>query len=150
MFPLDFFDKEFYLNRKELIDNWFDKLENYDEKNLIDYINDIYDNKKNIKTIYIDWNYSLLNKDIIIKITLGFTIKKLIKIFKIILNGSIKYFQRGMPDLFMWKEEKNKIIPGSIKLSEVKSTKDKLSEFQIFWIKLFFECEIDIEVLHIL
>jgi hypothetical protein len=55
-----------------------------------------------------------------------------------------------MPDLFMWKEEKNKIIPGSIKLSEVKSTKDKLSEFQIFWIKLFFECEIDIEVLHIL
>ena len=150
MFPLDFFDKEFYLNRKELIDNWFEKLKNFDEKDLIDYINNIYDNKKNIRTIYIDWNYSLLNKEIIIKITLGFTIKKLIKIFKIILNGSIKYFQRGMPDLFMWKEEKNKIIPGSIKLCEVKSIKDKLSEFQIFWIKLFFECEIDIEVLHIL
>ena len=62
-----------------------------------------------------------------------------------------------MPDLFLWKEnEKSKYKEqfyyaesDSIKLVEVKSVNDKLSDTQKFWLKTFFENGINVEVLHI-
>ena len=64
--------------------------------------------------------------------------------------------KRGIPDLFLWKE--NNIIKfmdyyyaeeNSIKLVEVKSAKDKLSNEQKFWIKTFYEKGINVEILYV-
>ena len=157
--PLDFYEKEFYIKRKDIIDKQLNLIENFTIDNIYEYMNNIYDKKKNIKSAFIDWNNYLNNKDIMINISIAMTPKKMVKIFKVILIEGSKFFRRGMPDLFLWKQKiikKEKTntnyieaIWDSLKVVEVKSTNDKLSEYQIFWLKLLHENEIDIEVLHI-
>ncbi len=157
--PLDFFEKEFYFQRKEIIDKQLNNIENFNINDIYNYISNFFDKKKNIKSPFIDWNNPYISKDILIKISIAMTPKKMVKIFKEILIEGSKYFRRGMPDLFLWKEKKIKkeennsnyieSIWDSLKLVEVKSTNDKLSEYQIFWLKLLYEKEIQLEVLHI-
>ena len=157
--PLDFYEKEFYIKRKDIIDKQLNLIENFTIENIYEYINNIFDKKKNIKSAFIDWNNYLNNKDIMINISIAMTPKKMVKIFKTILIEGSKFFRRGMPDLFLWKQKMMKkentnsnyveAIWDSLKLVEVKSTNDKLSEYQIFWLKLLHDKGIDIEVLHI-
>ena len=61
-----------------------------------------------------------------------------------------------MPDLFLWKENiisKYKEFyfaeENSIKLVEVKSANDKLSDGQKFWLKTFLEKNINVEILYV-
>ena len=116
-----------------------------------------YETKKGIKNPCIEWNSHTYNEEILIKIGVAFGAQKLVEIFKVILNQGLKSVRTGMPDLFLWKEDgkskyKEKFYyaeSNSIKLVEVKSVNDKLSDSQKFWLKTFFENEINIQVLHI-
>ena len=156
-FPLDFFEKDFYINRKEVIDKKLEKIKKYKKEELIEHIKLIYETKNGIKNPYVEWNSHIYNGEILIKIGVAFGPKKLVDIFYVILNQGLKAVKTGMPDLFLWKEDskskyKEKIYyaeSNSIKLVEVKSINDKLSDNQKFWLKTFYENGINVEVLHI-
>ena len=105
---MDFFEKEFYFQRKEIIDQQLNNIENFNVNDIYNYISNFFDKKKNIKSPFIDWNNPYISKDILIKISIAMTPKKMVKIFKEILIEGSKYFRRGMPDLFLWKEKKIK------------------------------------------
>ena len=154
---MDFFEKDFYINRKEVIDKKLEKIKKYKKEELIEHIKLIYETKNGIKNPYVEWNSHIYNGEILIKIGVAFGPKKLVDIFYVILNQGLKAVKTGMPDLFLWKEDskskyKEKIYyaeSNSIKLVEVKSINDKLSDNQKFWLKTFYENGINVEVLHI-
>lgn len=162
-FPLDFFYPEFYLSRKEIIDLRLEQIEKYTVEDIISYINKIFEKKKNIKTVFLNWKSFTCTKENLINISIAFTPVKMVKVFKEIVKN-IKFVIKGMPDLFLWKimEEKfvingkeiikksNKAIWGSLKIVEVKSTNDKLSDHQKYWLNLLYDCGLEVEVLHII
>ena len=154
--PLDFFEKDFYLNRKNILDKKLDIINQYTKEDLINHIKYKYEEKNGIKNPCILWESYLNSKNVLIKISVAFGPKKLVEIFKIILNQGLKYVKKGMPDLFLWNENvcskyKNYYYAeeNSIKLVEVKSEKDKLSIDQKFWIKTFYNMGINVEVLYV-
>ena len=156
-FPLDFFEKDFYINRKDIINAKLNKIQNYKKEQLINHIKMIYNIKNGIKNPCIEWDTHVYNQDILIKIGVAFGPIKLVEIFKVILNQGLKNVRSGMPDLFLWSEKgQNKFKEqffyaeiNSIKLVEVKSVNDKLSDNQKFWLKTFYDNNINVEVLHI-
>ena len=156
-FPLDFFEKDFYINRKEIINSKLEKIKNYNKEQLIKHLQLTYDIKKGIKNPCVEWDTWAYDKDILIKIAVAFGPEKLSEIFKIILSQGLKNVKTGMPDLFLWSEKsQNKFKEhffyaeiNSIKLVEVKSVNDKLSDNQKFWLKSFYDNNINVEVLHI-
>ena len=156
-FPLDFYEKDFYINRKDIINAKLNKIQNYKKEQLINHIKMIYNIKKGIKNPCIEWDTHVYNQDILIKIGVAFGPIKLAEIFKVILNQGLKNVKSGMPDLFLWSEKgQNKFKEqffyaeiNSIKLVEVKSVNDKLSDNQKFWLKTFYDQNINVEVLHI-
>ena len=156
-FPLDFYEKDFYLNRKEIVDSKLEKIKNYKKEQFIKHIQIIYDTKNGIKNPCVEWNSYVYNRDILIKIAVAFGPQKLTEIFKVILIQGLKHVKTGMPDLFLWSEksktkykEQNFYAEiDSIKLVEVKSINDKLSDNQKFWLKTFYDNNINVEVLHI-
>ena len=157
-FPLDFFEKDFYFNRKEIIDKKLEIIKNYKKDDLIKLIDKIYDTKNGIKNPCIEWKSFIYDREILKKIAIAFTADKLVEIFKVILFKGLKSVKSGMPDLFLWNENqtesKYKVShfyaeSGSLKLVEVKSVNDKLSDNQRFWIKTFYDNKINVEILHI-
>ena len=156
-FPLDFFEKDFYNNRKDKLNKKLDEIKNYKKEDLINHIKKTYETKNGIKNPCVEWNSHIYDEETLIKIGVAFGPKKLVEVFRVILNQGLKYVKTGMPDLFLWKEEtKSKYKDNfyyaesnSIKLVEVKSVNDKLSDSQKFWLKTFFDNEINVEVLHI-
>ena len=156
-FPLDFFEKDFYINRKSKLDKKLDKIKSYKKEQLVNHIKITYETKNGIKNPCIEWNSHVYNEEILIKIGVAFGPEKLVEIFRVILNQGLKNVKTGMPDLFLWKENgKSKYKEqfyyaesDSIKLVEVKSVNDKLSDTQKFWLKTFFEKGINVELLHI-
>ena len=156
-FPLDFFEKDFYINRKSKLEQKLQKISKYKKQELINHIKITYETKNGIKNPSIEWNSHIYNEEILIKIGVAFGPEKLVEIFRVILNQGLKYVKTGMPDLFLWKEDgkskyKEKFYYAeinSIKLVEVKSVNDKLSDDQKFWLKTFCENGINVEVLHI-
>ena len=156
-FPLDFYEKDFYINRKKIIDDKLEKIKNYKKEEIIKQIQLTYETKNGIKNPCVEWNSYIYNKEILIKIGVAFGPKKLVEIFKVILTQGLKYVKTGMPDLFLWSEKSKTKHKGqffyseinSIKLVEVKSVNDKLSDNQKFWLKTFYDNDINVEVLHI-
>ena len=156
-FPLDFFEKDFYINRKTKLDKKLEKINQYKKEQLINHIKNIYETKNGLKNPCVEWNSYIYNEEILIKIAVAFGPQKLVEIFRVILNQGLKHVKTGMPDLFLWKENgkskyKEKFYYAeidSIKLVEVKSVNDKLSDNQKFWLKTFCENGINVEVLHI-
>ena len=156
-FPLDFFEKDFYINRKSKLEQKLQKISKYKKQELINHIKITYETKNGIKNPSIEWNSHIYNEEILIKIGVAFGPEKLVEIFRVILNQGLTYVKTGMPDLFLWKEDgkskyKEKFYYAeinSIKLVEVKSVNDKLSDNQKFWLKTFCENGINVEVLHI-
>jgi Fanconi-associated nuclease 1 len=53
----------------------------------------------------------------------------------------VTHRRSGMPDLFLWNDERQKV-----RLSEVKSPNDRLSDKQVAWLETFMEAGIDCEV----
>ena len=156
-FPLDFFEKDFYINRKSKIDEKLEKINKYKKGQLINHIKLTYETKNGLKNPCVEWNSYVYNEEILIKIAVAFGPQKLVNIFRVILSQGLKKVKTGMPDLLLWKEDgkskyKEKFYyaeSNSIKLVEVKSVNDKLSDSQKFWLKTFCENKIDVEVLHI-
>jgi hypothetical protein len=147
-YPLDFFYSDFYKNRKEMIDKRVNEIEQFTDEQVINTIDFIFTNKKNIKTIFISWGNLYNDKDMLTKISIAISPSKLSKIF-LELAKNVKFLIKGMPDLFLWKIYGNKIIPDSALLVEVKSKNDKLSEHQKYWLSFLSKINVAIEVLHI-
>ena len=154
--PLDFFEKDFYINRKAKLDKKLEKISKYKKEELIDHIKNIYKAKNGIKNPCIYWDSFLNDEKVLIKVAVAFGAEKLVEIFKVILYNGLKYVKKGMPDLFLWKENitskyKNFYYAeeNSIKLVEVKSSNDKLSNEQKFWLKTFLEKNINVEILYV-
>jgi hypothetical protein len=147
-FPLDLFTYDFYTSRKDLINNRLQEISEYTIPQMKLYIDTIYLSKKNTKTVFIIWNHMYNEKDLITKIATAITPAKLAKLF-IEFAKNLKFMLKGMPDLFLWKENKGKVVEGSALLVEVKSTNDKLSEHQKYWLDLLDRLNITIELLHI-
>ena len=125
-------------------------IKKYNTKELIKHIKEIYQEKIGIKNPCISWKNNLNNLSVLIKVGIAFGSEKLVEIFRIILNNGYKYVKTGFPDLFLWKENSpNYVEENSIKLVEVKSTKDILSNGQKFWIKTFYEKGINVEILKV-
>ena len=148
--PLDFYEKDFYITRKAKIDEKLERINKYNKIDLINHIKKTYQAKRGIKNPCILWDKYRNKENILIKISVAIGPEKLVKIFKIILNHGLKYVKIGMPDLFLW-EEKNSYYAkeNSIKIVEVKSSKDILSDSQKFWLKILYEIGINVEVLYV-
>ena len=154
--PLDLFEKDFYFNRKVQIDKKLEKISKYNKEELIENIKNIYEAKKGIKNPCVSWESYLNDEKVLIKVGVAFGAERLVEIFKVVLNNGLKYVKKGMPDLFLWRENiisKYKEFyyaeENSIKLVEVKSANDKLSDIQKFWLKTFLEKNINVEILYV-
>ena len=101
-FPLDFFEKDFYINRKSKLDKKLDKIKSYKKEQLVNHIKITYETKNGIKNPCIEWNSHVYNEEILIKIGVAFGPAKLAEIFRVILNQGLKNVKTGMPDLFLW------------------------------------------------
>lgn len=155
-YPLDFYEKEFYIKRKKIIDEKLEKISKYEKEDIIKHIKEFYKIKNEIKNPYVKWKKP---ESLYIEIANAFDMKKLVNIFRVILKYGLKYIKIGMPDLFLWKEEKEFnlffnngsycSVKNSIKLVEVKSETDRLSDYQKFWLKTFYENDIEVELLYI-
>ena len=104
-FPLDFFEKDFYINRKSKLEQKLQKISKYKKQELINHIKITYETKNGIKNPCIEWNSHIYNEEILIKIGVAFGPEKLVEVFRVILNQGLKYVKTGMPDLFLWKED---------------------------------------------
>lgn len=144
-YPLDFFSPDFYMNREVLIKKRLLEIEMLQANEIKDYINEIFNKKKNIKTPLVDWNYYMNGKDILVNIAISITGKKLAKIFEE-FSKNIRFIIKGMPDLFLWKETS---LHDSALLVEVKSLNDKLSDHQKYWLKFLNYINLNNEILHI-
>ena len=156
-FPLDFFEKDFYLNRKTKLDKRIEKINNYKKEEFIEQITSIYESKNGIKNPCIKWNSNIYNKDLLIKIAIAFGSEKLVDIFKNILIHGLKNVKSGFPDFYLWKENDNLeneanfnyVENNSIKLITIIKIIDKLSDEQKLWLKFFGENNFKIEILQI-
>jgi len=144
-YPLDFFSSDFYYNRKRLIEERLSEIENYTDNDIKQYIEEIFNKKRNFKTPFVDWKFFMNGKEILTKIAISLTSKKLVKIFEEFAK-SLNFIIKGMPDLFLW-DEKN--LSGSSLLVEVKSINDKLSDHQKYWLKFLKNINVNSEILHI-
>ena len=93
-FPLDFFEKDFYINRKIKLDKKLEVIYHYTKEELINHIKYIYEAKNGIKNPCILWESYLNNKNILLKISAAFGPKKLVEIIKIILTHGLKYVKK--------------------------------------------------------
>lgn len=158
IFPLDFFSEDFYNNRKILIDRRLEEISTFNLTDIHKTFDFIYTNKKNIKCVFINWNYGLCDKEILLKIAIAITPRKLASLF-LEFTKNLKFMIKGMPDLFLWKEsfvyDKNtgskKVysVEDSALLVEVKSKNDKLSDHQKYWLSFLTKIEQNVEILHI-
>ena len=67
-FPLDFFEKDFYINRKSKIDEKLEKINKYKKGQLINHIKLTYETKNGLKNPCVEWNSYVYNEEILIKI----------------------------------------------------------------------------------
>ena len=154
-YPLDFFEKDFYLNRKVKLDKKLEIIKSYKKEELINHLKNTYETKKGTKNPFLDWNNQIYNKDLLIKIILAFGAKNLVETFKTILNHGLKNIKNGMPDLLLWKENEiniekdslNNVESNSIKLVTIKTIRGDLNEEKKFWLKFFHQNNISVEVL---
>lgn len=144
-FPLDLFYFDFYKSREEIIQKRVNEIANYSEKDLSENIDFIFTFKKNIKTVFINWNRFYNEKSLLLKIATAITPKKL-SLILLEFSKNLKYMLKGMPDLFLWKEES---LFDSALLVEVKSKNDHLSEFQEYWLTFLTNVGLNVQVLHI-
>jgi hypothetical protein len=147
-FPLDLFSNDFYKSRKELIDKRLNEIREYKLTDMIAYIDMIYLSKKNTKTVFVQWNHMYNEKELIIKIAIAIKPNVLAELF-LEFSKNLKFMLKGMPDLFLWKEEKGFVVEGNALLVEVKSKNDKLSDHQKYWLDLLNKLNINTEILHI-
>ena len=85
--PLDFFEKDFYINRKVQIDKKLEKISKYNKEELIENIKNIYEAKKGIKNPCVSWESYLNDEKVLIKVGVAFGAERLVEIFKVVLNN---------------------------------------------------------------
>ena len=152
-FPLDLFSSDFYKSRREMIDKKIQEISEFSDKDVKDYFEYIFSKKKFIKSVFIDWNSIYNKKDVLLKISLAIGPKKLAPCF-LEFAKNLRFMLKGMPDLFLWKEDGNsgladEVIRGSALIVEVKSRNDKLSDYQKYWLHFLTKIEVNVEVLHV-
>ena len=133
--PKDMFSRDFYLTRKQLVDQRLLELENGDWKNWLT----VYTSKKGISNDWVHWG--LITEEIIEKAVSTIPVKALTAIFKRILFDP-KNNRSGFPDLVLFKD-------GEYCLAEVKGPGDTLQSNQIRWLKMFKQHAITAKVVYV-
>jgi Fanconi-associated nuclease 1 len=137
--PLDYRSEDFYKKRKEI----FKKLKNHQKTSeLSEIFLKNFEKYRNQGSLFVNWNIlELWGLDFLLKVvkTLGPSLFPVLKS----LSKDYRHHSSGMPDLLLLKENK-------VKLVEVKSQNDRLSDQQKMWIKLLNTSCITVEVVHVL
>ncbi|CAG9320795.1 unnamed protein product [Blepharisma stoltei] len=140
-FPLDYKSDEFYIKRKHMFDLALNELENCED--LYFYFVGLYEKYLNTTCAFISWaaceSWGKHNLGVIVKGLGKNVLKKICETFAM----DFKHHIHGMPDLVLWRGEE-------VKFSEIKSTNDRLSDHQRFWIKLLSIYGCKIEVCHVI
>lgn len=140
-FPLDYKSEDFYSKRKNIFQVCFDELENCDD--LYFYFLELYEKYVNTTSAFIYWeaceSWGKHNLGRIVKSLGKPFLKKVCETFAI----DFKHHNHGMPDLVLFRGEE-------VKFSEIKSTNDRLSDRQRYWIKLLSSYGVKVEVLHVI
>jgi Fanconi-associated nuclease 1 len=135
--PLDLRTDEFYCNRKELIEERLELVRNneYSTSNLLKTFN------SNEGTLCIGVNWEYYSAQFLCNVfeSLGGVASAVI-----LKNLAMDYRNHasGMPDLVLWRD-------GQVKLVEVKSETDKLSDQQRYWMKILTENSIPVTLFQI-
>ena len=120
--PLDFGTKDFYLQRKNIIDMRLIAISEMDYQLIGRELDTLFETHKNKFNQFISWDSLRLNKR---KLTEIAQILGGIRLSKILGNycRDYKHWNHGMPDLILWDSSTSRV-----KFSEVKSETDRLSE----------------------
>ncbi|TNV86135.1 hypothetical protein FGO68_gene15788 [Halteria grandinella] len=126
--PLDFYEPDFYLHRKDIIDRKLQRLRLMSNQQIKDYFMKEYEKNKGFHNILVNWDNLKLTpfRMAAIAYCMG---GKLLAMFFSKLAEDFKNWSYGMPDLVLWREDKK-----MIKFVEVKSETDNLSEKQKCWL----------------
>ena len=133
--PKDMFSRDFYLNRKQQIDERLNQLETGEWEDWLA----VYNAKQGLSNDWIHWG--LITEEIIINAISTIPITALTAIFKRILFDPINN-RSGFPDLALFKE-------GQYCLAEVKGPGDTLQSNQIRWLKMFQKNQISAKVVYV-
>lgn len=126
--PLDLGTEWFYLNRKEMIQNYVDQLSKFNYKDIEDQINNIYLDHYGEYVVGVNWDrFELDDVKKICKGIGGYGIAQIC----LLLSKNYRYWSGGLPDLMLWRKYNDKF---ECKIVEVKGPRDKLSEKQNCWI----------------
>ena len=120
--PLDFYEPEFYLRRKQIIDDKIRRIELMSRDELKQYFLLEYEKHRNTHNMLVNWDAAKLTKQRMSSILFCMG-GPLTAMFFTRLAKDYKSWSYGMPDLVLWREDK-----AAIKFAEVKSERDVLSE----------------------
>lgn len=139
--PLDIDTDTFYHSRSELFEQRLDEIKQGKAREII---SGIYSRHQDKETLCVGVRWDLVERGHLEDIVEYFGGDQLCEISQII---SEDYRARGggLPDLFLWHDEKK-----CCKFVEVKGPGDKLSESQKTWIDLMVRSGISVEVCHVL
>ena len=127
--PLDITTEWFYLNRKDIIEQYAEKLGGFDDTDIEATVNKIYLEHHGESVIGINWDRFELDHIIeISKAIGGYGIAQIC----VLLSKNYRYWSGGLPDLMLWRKVNDKEY--ECKIVEVKGPRDKLSEKQNCWI----------------
>lgn len=105
--PLDFNEPEFYTTRKHLIEAKLELISNLAPLRLKSYFEQEYEKHKNVHNPLVNWDNLKLTKARMATI-LSCMGSKVLVMFLSKLASDYKAWSYGMPDLILWKYEKNK------------------------------------------
>jgi len=135
--PADFYEPEFALTRKSLIE---DRLTEISNGKLSHYINSCCYHKRSIRNPLVNW--ALCRKHILDLALKQIPAAHWHAVFRQLLSD-VRNFRSGQPDLVYFPDE------GGYQLLEVKAPGDKLQKNQLRWMKFFKEHNMPHGVLHV-
>ncbi len=134
--PSDFFSSEFYKRREDMIENRLKEIRLGEPKEILkrSYNENCNKNARPIE------NWDLYDLETLTKPFDVINKKAIAKILRRLITN-FGQNRKGLPDLFLWKENTGKFV-------EVKTKHDSLSDHQISWITyLALECKLPVEIL---
>lgn len=138
--PLDLNTDDFYLTRKHMIETQLRKIEDGMKEEMLIIS---YESHTGTACQGVNWDkHSLSDLRAIVGCINGTSLAALLRH----LAMDYRSWSRGMPDLLLWRFNEATNCAGEVKLVEVKSLNDRLSEQQRAWLFILMDCGFDVEV----
>jgi Fanconi-associated nuclease 1 len=139
--PLDMMEDCFYVSRKKLIEDRLEYIAS-DKQNALTLLSNHYTQHQGISAISVQWDtFSLETLTDVVSCVPSFILSGICRLFA----QDFRHHIGGLPDLLLYN-----LASYSIKLVEVKSEHDRLSDRQRVWIHELVSLGLEVEVLHIL